>query len=285
VISIKGMLGMGDCIYQRAFVRELAGDVYLSTPWPQLYQDLPNIFPVECSTRLRTQGKNIVSQPLDVWHETPEGARRMRIGYGDRPILKSFSDRLGVEAKIFDLPKFERLPIETPYAIIRPVTVRSEWKNVSRNPLDTYVCKAAEILRACGFKTISVADLRPEEEWCDELPRCDLNFNGGELSFDKLMGLVRGAALVVGGIGWIVPAAIAANVPLISILGGNGFLNAPEKITGAPMNLSRAKFIFPDNYCRCKAASHSCDKVISNFEKKFIDTLEGLCLNRYQPKN
>ncbi len=36
---IKGMMGLGDNIYSRAFVKNYPG-AYLETPWPELYRDL-----------------------------------------------------------------------------------------------------------------------------------------------------------------------------------------------------------------------------------------------------
>lgn len=36
---IRGMLGLGDNIYARAFVKKHLG-AYLETPWPQLYADI-----------------------------------------------------------------------------------------------------------------------------------------------------------------------------------------------------------------------------------------------------
>ena len=40
---VRGMKGLGDNIYQRAFVKRLPGPVYLETPWPELYEDLPGV--------------------------------------------------------------------------------------------------------------------------------------------------------------------------------------------------------------------------------------------------
>lgn len=286
-ISVTGMLGLGDCIYQRAFIRELNGNVFLTTPWPQLYSDLPNVFPVEKPTRLRTHTKNIISQPLETWHVAPACERHIRVHYhhgklalGKVSIMEAMRGCFSVKPKIFDLPKFDRLPIKTPYVVVRPATVRKEWKNIARNPMEKYISEAVEILREIGLRTVSVADLKDGEEWCDDLPRCDENFNHGELSLEKMLGLIQGAALVVGGVGWIVPAAIAARVPLITILGGNGGHNAPSKILGVPMNVKRTHFIMPDNYCMCEDKEHNCDKHISNFRKLFKEAFASVCLNR-----
>lgn len=55
-IYIRGMYGLGDSIYQRAFVRQFPG-AYIRTPWPELYADLDVKF-VKSNTLLRTQRKN-----------------------------------------------------------------------------------------------------------------------------------------------------------------------------------------------------------------------------------
>lgn len=281
------MHGLGDNIYQRAFVREIADIVFLQTSWPQLYRDLPNVRPVMGVTRLRTQRKNIVAQGQGVWFQAPRMLSR-KIHYNFRgfpssgaTILGSMARGFGVQAKVFDLPRFERFEVDFPYAVVRPATVREEWKNPARNPRAEYIAEAAGQLRARGLKVISVADLALGAEWADgPLPPCDLAYYHGELGLERLLGLIQGATVVVGGVGWIVPAAIAAGVPLITLLGGQGGHNDPSRIVGAPMDLSRARWIRPDNYCSCKDMRHGCDKRISDFSQKFEEALDGLCLAR-----
>lgn len=279
---INGMYGLGDSVYQRAFVREIKERVYLRTCWPQLYTDLPNVYPVRGKTKLRTQNKNAARQPLSVWHASPALPAK-KIGYGNAAlkkgsILDAMENCFGVTAKVFDMPAFEGPRISKPYAVIRPVTVRGEWVNIARNPLPEYICEASQILKDHGFNVVSVADLQDGAEWADVLPECALEYNHGELPFELLMGLIQNAAVVVGGVGWIVPAAVAAGIPLITILGGQGAHNAPEKITGQPMNLSLARWIYPDNFCRCSNMLHLCNKEIGNFEYQFEEAMKSLCL-------
>lgn len=54
-VCIRGMYGLGDSIYQRAFVRQFPG-AFLRTPRPELYSDLDVNF-VRSNTALRTQRK------------------------------------------------------------------------------------------------------------------------------------------------------------------------------------------------------------------------------------
>ena len=276
---VDGMYGLGDNIYQRAILREVKERVFLKTTWPQLYTDIPNIRCVVAKTRLRTQRKNVARLGANTWCTAPSSPS-VKLSYGSRDlregtILKSLSKPLSVKPKIFDLPKFKGLDIDKKYAVIRPVTIRSEWYNKARGPEDKYILKASQLLRELGFFVISVADI-VEKEWCALLPEADVKYNKGELCFEQLMGLIQNAALVVGGVGWIVPACIASKVNLITILGGQGGHNAPSKIIDHPMKIDKAKFIFPDNYCMCTDNRHVCNKTITHFEAEFINAVKEL---------
>ena len=276
---VQGMYGLGDNIYQRSVIREVKERVYLRTCWPQLYADLPNIRTVKPVTRLRTQNKNLQRQNENVWHVAPS-LPPVKIAYTSwnlnrGSILHAMTEFLGVKPKIFDLPKFTGPKIDKPYIVIRPVTVRSEWYNRARGPDDAYICQAVKLLRAHGFYVVSVADIH-KQEWCDKLPECDVSFNHGELTFELLMGLIQNARMAMGGVGWLVPACIAAGIPLITILGGQGGHNSPEKIIDSSMDDSKARFIYPDNYCMCQDNRHACIKTITNFKNKFLDTVEEL---------
>lgn len=281
---VSGMQGLGDNVYQRAVLREVKERVYLRTSWPQMYQDIPNIKPIIPKTRLRTQLKNINRVDPRVWVASP-CLPLVKISYTvntmkTESILDTMQRMIGVKAKVFDLPKFKGPDIPRPYAIVRPTTLRAEWRNHARGAKPEYIVKAAEQLKKAGYYTVSVADLEPGFEWADDLPNCDLCYNGGELDFESLFGLVQGASVVVGGVGWIVPAAIAAGVPFIGILGGLGAFNAPEKICSGPMNLDKVRWLTPDKFCLCDDMRHGCNKTITDFRFKFNDALEELCLSK-----
>lgn len=282
---IVGMQGMGDNIYQRPFVREITERVYLYTSWPQLYSDMPHVYPVRPKTRLRTQMKNVLAQERTMWHRPPHTPQK-KIGYGNRnlragSIVRAMKKQFRVEPKFFDLPKYNCPKINKPYAVIRPVTIRSEWRNESRNPDPCYIEIASQVLAENGYHTVSIADLQDQIEWAPSLPKVDTAYHFGEMTFEHLLGLVEHASVIVGGVGWIVPAAISARVPLITILGGQGMCSAPEKITDTPMPMDRVEWIYPDNYCMCSEKLHKCCKTISNFEHKFLNAMEKLCLSAF----
>lgn len=280
-IFIQSMKGLGDGIYQRPFVRAESERraVFLDTPWPQLYADLPNVFPVRPATTLRTQAKNAAAQPADVWHERPFACDRAAFGYGTAAlrkgsIIRALESALPLRGApfVFDLPPAGPSPFADigPYAVVRPVTLRREWTNSSRNPDHSAVFKVCQWLQDAGLFVVLVADLKPgEEEAVGPLPPCDAAFLAGELELSALMALVRGAAAAVGGVGWIVPMAIAAGTPLFVIQGGQLRHNGPQAITDPRMNLSRVGWAKPRYPCDCESMKHNCRKDPANLRGDF----------------
>ena len=169
-------------------------------------------------------------------------------------------------------------PVSGKYAVVRPVTVRAEWAAESRNPRPEYVLEASRALREAGYTVVSVADLEDGKEWAvDPLPEADITMHKGELAVMHLLALVKNAAVVVGGIGWIVPAAIATGTPAWFICGGQGGFNSPELITDRNhMDLTKIGFAVPDKFCRCKQSRHQCDKRISGHREKFAEWMNGI---------
>lgn len=272
---IRGMKGLGDNIYQRAFIRQLPGRVWLETPWPELYRDMPHVRFVRPATDLRTQAKNIARHAG--WVSPPRGLGQLSIRYGAPGIYNGMRNSFRVQPGPLDLPDFGPAPVAGRYVLVRPVTVRAEWRADTRNPLPEYIANAAAEMRRRGYQVVSVADLQPGQEWAlDPLPEADVRYHAGELPVDQLLALLQGAAAVIGGIGWIVPASIAAGVPAWIVCGGQGGYNAPELITDRAMDTSRLTFAVPDNFCRCTERQHTCDKRIQNYDQRFAEWADRL---------
>lgn len=275
-LLIEGMQGLGDNIYQRPFVAELSKTrpVYVRTAWPELYADLPGVRAVRPQTTLRTQAKNVAH--VSNWAEPPRGAEVVRVGYGAglerSSIWEEMAKSFGVRPDAMTLPLGESaLPDAYRYVVVRPVTERKEWRNPARNPYPEYVNQCAASLRADGYHLVVVADLQHGEEWLvGGMPDgADLVFANGQLSPLQLFGLVQGAAAVLGGVGWIVPAAIAARVPIFTVLGGQGGHNAPDRIVPPVADNSLLGWGTPDAYCGCSSMQHNCDKRNSNLAQQF----------------
>lgn len=269
---IHGMLGLGDNIYQRAFIKQMPKPLYLSTPWPILYSDISGVHFIRPQTALRTQAKNI-ARHAD-WIMPPGRQPSRQIRYGAEGIIPGMTACFGVMPGEFDLPPLPPSPVEGKYVVVRPATVRSEWRADTRNPDPEYIYRAAWEARLRGYKVISVADLQDGAEWLvGELPQAHVQYHKGELPVEQLLALVKGAAAVIGGIGWIVPACLAAKVPTWIICGGQGGFNAPELI--CPKH-STITFAVPDNFCRCRAKQHNCDKRISDYDSKLAQWADRL---------
>jgi hypothetical protein len=273
---IQGMFGLGDNVYQRAFVKNLQKPVYLETSWPQFYQDITNVHFLKPDVRLRTQLKNVEKVPKSVWTRKQRysiGYNSLRIFYSSSGILEGMKRCFRVEPAAIDLPDFGASLIDGKYAMIRPVTIRKEWQNEARAPKPEYIAEAMEILRDGGYKIVSVADIEDGKEWLvGEYPKADIEFHHGELSVEQLMALTAGASVVVGGVGWIVPVGVAYNVPTWVIGGGHGTFNHPDLLL--PKNQShQVSFVLPDKYCKCREHAHKCNKVISNHGQKFTQWL------------
>lgn len=262
---IHAMKGLGDSVYSRAFLKNMPGPIYLDTPWPELVADLPHVHCVRPQTNLRTQAKNIARHSSWLMPPAKQPARHIR--YGTEGIIPGMIASFGVMPGEFDLPPLPPSPEAGKYVVVRPATVRSEWRADTRNPEPAYIAWAAGEARLRGYKVISVADLQENVEWALEpLPSADVRYHEGELPVEQLLALVKGAAAVIGGIGWLVPAALSAKVPAWIICGGQGGYNAPELIT--PKGQSNITFAVPDNFCRCRLKQHNCDKRISEYDSK-----------------
>lgn len=277
-VLIRGMWGLGDNIFARPFVRAAVRQyrVHLETPWPELYEDLDIRF-VLGKRRLRTQLKNIARQRSECWMRPWPPMREITISYGRDLTTMSIINalerrwhsalRVGFDPALFNLPNMgpaPMLPTERPIAVVRPVTVRAEWLNPARNPLPEYVAAITTELMAT-HTVVVVADLEPGQEWAvGELPPAHHYFVFGQLRVRQLLALVRDADVVVGGVGWIVPAGLALGTRTFVLLGGHGGHNAPERITDPRLDLSRIGFATPENYCKCTNMRHNCDKRITD---------------------
>jgi hypothetical protein len=284
------MDGLGDGIYHRPFVKMVARryDLWLRTPWPELYADFGIRF-VRSPIQLRTQQKNIERQNSQLWGRPPRGCGTLQIRYKRHDLLtmnviKSLERQYPAANGSYqmDLPNFGPSPVTTarPIALVRPATLRREWLAPSRNPRPEYIQEAIDILIARGFCVVSVADCDGTAEWFEgkEPGGMTFKFHQGELNVDRLLALVQHSAVVVGGPGWILPAALAAQTPLFVIFGGRGGHNSPDKLFDPRMNLSKVGWLMPEPFCRCVEAHHVCNKTIPRFGERFEQWLTSLNL-------
>lgn len=282
-MNLRGMHGLGDNFYQRAVIRALgAGPHYLETPWPELYADLP-VYPVKPVTKYRTQAMNI-ERYAGQWRIAPRHVgQAQRIGYdGKGNMLQSMCRSVGLldnTPLCFDGPQVAPFDEGVPYVLIRPATVREEWRADARNPLPDYLDMAAHAAGRAGYRVISVASLVDGKEWAlQPLPFAHVRYHSGQADLNDLLQLVAGASGCIGGVGWLLPAAVAYRRPMLALYGGWGKTNGPGYVLDPRMDCSRITQAVPDNFCMCSDPQHNCVKTINNIGELidcFIQSLRG----------
>jgi hypothetical protein len=219
--------------------------------------------------------RNLARHQGTQWFMPPPNAEMVAIGYGVielarsnvATVLEGKLPHIESTPPLWDLPDMGRCPFDTggaPLAIVRPVMRRIEWDNEARNPYPEYVHEIAADLKQRGFAVVVICDIKHNYEWVDggTLPPHNLALTRGELSVRQLMACIRDATVVVGPVGWIVPASIALNTRAFIVLGGNGGMNAPERLIDPRMSGARIGFAFPERFCLCTDMRHRCDKRI-----------------------
>ena len=295
-VLVECMQGIGDQLYSRPFVRLLAreNEVYIKTVLPDLYSDIPGLnFLNPGSPSYRTQKKGFEASTVEF--STPlRFHRKINWGYGRLELKKhgivshmerAFGFEPGVNKIQFNLPLWEsadRLIDDVVFtakkiAIVRPATVRKEWMCSARNADPQYINWAARILRDAGYYVISIADCATGEEWIDgEDPPADLYLHKGELGLNGTLALFKRADIVVGGSGFIIPAAVSAHTNLFVIFGGRGEYDNPHKVFDLRMDMKKIGWALPTNFCRCNQMNHDCDKTIKDLDSQFFQFMKTI---------
>lgn len=280
-IFIRGHHGLGDNLHQRAIVRHFlaeGNDVWIETPWPSAYHDLP----VRCMPKLstlRTQAKNLERErgrfstepvPRDAWvHQLRYTGDTVRVAGS---VLGGMWP-VGIDADAMGF----RLPIPTawwsaasealtdagwntePIMLFRPLTERAENPfSRQRNPdADAYRALFESIRR--DYFVVSVADLEPRKEWLvDDAIDADATFHHGELTFEVLAGLAFISDLVFCAPGFATILAQAVETPCVTVFGG--YERGYSFSAGAVWSPYLA--IEPIHPCDCFDMGHLCQKAI-----------------------
>jgi hypothetical protein len=250
-LHIAGMHGLGDCIHQRAIVRQLmrTHSVTLETSWASLYHDLvgPDLKLARRAVGLRTQAKNAQRESEKFSSlRFAYGMRHLRVAYSGSQVLASPSKTIlevmcnvtGTDYATADyrLPipdawsaglfkKLGPLPAKAshrPWLVYRPLVARHEWRgSIQRNASPSaYAAIFDEIQIAGDFFVVSVADLEPGKEWLVGSSKADLTLHGGELVFEDMAALFSYSDLALTSSGFAAILAPAVSTPCISVIGG-----------------------------------------------------------------
>lgn len=293
-VLVINMAGIGDNIYILPFIKILAktNQVYIKTPLPKIFKDVPNIKFIKFDETYRTQQKSLINDntvysilPKNIYKTyAPQYAGKELL---ENSIVGSFYNQFNIpyhEKLEWKLPSFEnelgnflsKIPKDRKIAIIRPATIRKEWEVSTRNPNPNYIAWCCKTLNEAGYYTIAIADLKAGEEWLVDnidVP-AQLKLYKGELGIYGTLELLKHAEIVISGSGFCVPASISSNSNLFLILGGRLMYDGISKTLHPSMNLSKIGIALPDKPCKCTLNSHDCTKTISNLDVKFFEFLE-----------
>lgn len=245
-VVIRGMLGLGDNLHQRAVVRQMMArdrEVWLESPWVAPYHDLIDrgLKVVRRQTALRTQSKN-AERELHRFHAGPVPAEstHARVWY-TADMVRSAGSIVGAmcqAARVDPRHADFRLPVPhgwfvgvsdvldarardgRPLLVYRPLTVRNEWPAAARNPDPAAYATLFAAIRE-RFFVVSVADIAEAHEWIISEPvRADVTCHHGELVFEALAALFTSAAVVFSASGFAPVLALAVGAPVITVFGG-----------------------------------------------------------------
>ena len=286
-LVVSGMWGVGDCIFQRAPVRELMSiyEVTLETYYPPLYHDL-----VERGLKLRIidrlKPRMRFRTPVAAEPPYPRNPRRMRMTY-NKQAIHSAGSILGAMYQSCGLTMPQRpdfsLPVlpawrdwfrdeflsrwdtrGKPIMVYRPIVLNNVWNCPARSP-DPIAYSALFRLIRDRFFVVSIANLKGDEagkdkEWIvGPEEDADVRLHADELDFETMAELFSESALIFCNAGFSPVLAQAVGAPVICVYGGKESSKTTQAVS---RHLSPNLFVEPVNPCDCHDCGHACDKRI-----------------------
>lgn len=295
VAYFDGAMGLGDNFYQRPVIKDILKSyktVYLTTAFPEVYWDFPNMkFVRPEGLNLRTQKKHVKGLDRAMWSDKPKNAdvikwaqvgptanhapyNRIQTKYIELEDREDFDFTFPVrnewikaaEKVIADLPLNGKK-----LCIIRRPTIRREWPCSARNPkIEYYQLLINEYKDEYFF--ISIADIEKKEEWFSgSLKGIDKGFDKGELPLTTILALIKIAAMTITYPCLFMIAAIATQAKCFCIFGG---VASPDNILRKNFGLRNFSHVAPDPFCNCNMPAHKCNKEIP--EKEVLEKFKEL---------
>jgi predicted SAM-dependent methyltransferase len=298
-LDVRGMYGIGDCIFQRAVLRGIMQtkrydsiilDSYYRDMFWDMEQDGLKINIIKDKGRIRDSDNRSSPKVNGV---PPVHAKRkiqqIRLTYDRKSILQHGSILAAMFASAnlqmpkqpdFSMPvkpewiarwrlyfKTEchkrNLKVTKPLMVYRPICLNTRWTAIARAPDPKAYDALYQSIRD-QFFVVSIADLRKKdghEEWTiGPKPDVDLDLSQGELDFATLCGLFADAKLAFTNPGFAPVLAHAVKTPVIIVYGGNETFATTNSVG---RHLSPTLAIDIDKPCPCHQQNHHCDKHIT----------------------
>jgi hypothetical protein len=321
-IFFRGCYGFGDNLYQRPVIKDLADRydiVYLQTPIPEFYWDLPNvkfIYPadVDAGTGHRTPSKHLARVPREVFVERPAGipeqiGMRRHVRVGQRFFFEEQGRSEEVPAPAESVSVYEDIrrgagiPPER-YSFMLPV--RNEWVKAARN--------VAAGLARNGKKLCLVRPptIRKEWECSSRNPKVEylqllIDKYRDEYFFLSIADIDGKDETLDGRLAGVDAEFHGGELPITTILGllkiadmtitGPGMMlqsavavrakafaifgghAGPDQVLDPGMGLDNLAVVAPSPFCNCREMHHACNKDIP--EAVLLSTFEAF---RSRPK-
>lgn len=279
-MRIRGMYGIGDCLHQRAILRDLSNlgqSVELETFYHAMFYDLEgNNLSLRrfdsIKPRIRDESQRTMSRTNGRIHADH------RITY-NRAMIAKFGSILAAQYSCVGLQMPERpdfsLPVpkswqdrararisktSKPIMVYRPVVLNSVWKSEARAPLVVDYAALFQSVRS-KYHVVSVANLGDSGEYIvGEVQDADQYFHGGELCFEELAGLFSIADLAFTCPGFAPVLSQAVGARTVIVYGGNESYKTTNSV-GA--HLADTLALEPINPCACHLKEHDCDKTMN----------------------
>lgn len=292
---IDGYFGFGDNIWHIPFVHHLAktGEVYMTTPFPELFQFPQERFDVYCkkpTTNLKLQLQNMTNNGLyskSAGHK-PNG-QRLRFDYGSGlkkglSVIQSFESLVPLEGDFhFSFAPDRRSSVDEimrrvrdsgkKLCVVRLPSVRAEWANANRNCKMEYMQLCINHLKR-EYYFLSIGDIGNQEEYDGTEPegidekrdRHHVN----HLGIWEVMDLINRSDMVLS-----IPCNV---IPICQLLKKKAFIIYGGYVPHSPFEDPRLfplGFVEPEPFCFCithEKNGHRCKKEIP--EEKILSTLE-----------
>lgn len=289
-IHIRTQQGFGDCVYARPVVGELCRlhpAVSIETPWPFLFEDMKIDAFVRPQTELRTQLAHVENVQFDFWKPRDWNRLELQLNYinsetginvhRSNTVTESIARQAGVVVtpEMFQFSATENrlrtaksilksADVPGEFIIVHYPTVRREWANCSRNPMQGYLAFAARrVSKELGLPIVSIAWVEEsggQEEFAENDRPADFRFEHGEVPMPELVAMTQLSAGVISGPCFFLPLCPALSTPWLGLFGGH---IAPAVLLDRQrMPLDDVVTVAPEPFCDCFQNWHACEKKI-----------------------
>lgn len=282
MIVFRGMYGVGDCLHQRAILRDVVQqmgyreEIVLETFYKAMHHDVEGVrLKLLGGIEPRVRERDALKSDIIL----PRQHTRQRITY-DPIRIKLHGSILAAQYASVGLPMPEKPdfslavpqqwrdwarekigdPQGKPVLVYRPIVLNNVWRAESRSPDPALYSALFRTIRD-QYHVVSVANIGNHGETIvGETQDADVNYNRGELDFETMSGLFAEADLAFTNPGFAPVLSQAVGTRTVIVYGGNESYRTTNCVGS---HLASTLAIEPDVPCACHDKKHDCNKHIT----------------------